>query len=239
MDPTSSNVDQELLYEFIDQRLEYGIRSSINYSTQFAASLTLLVVVILVTRPDKRLSAFFILNTSALGVNVIRMLLSILYFTGPAYRAAIVIGGDIDLIPQRVFNISIAANVFDFLLAMLVEASLILQVHAVCGSLTGRYKRTVIAVSAIVAFVMVSLHFAVMIISCIGLGNREAIDYHKLLFASTCFTAGSICWFSAIFTTKLGHALLQRRRLGLKQFGPMQIIFIVSSQTMIIPGTLP
>jgi pheromone alpha factor receptor len=46
----------------------------------------------------------------------------------------------------------------------------------------------------------------------------------------------SICFFSIIFCAKLGWSLRERRKLGMKQFGSMQIIFIGGFQTMFIPG---
>jgi pheromone alpha factor receptor len=49
----------------------------------------------------------------------------------------------------------------------------------------------------------------------------------------------SICVFSSVFCTKLGLAIRSRRSLGLKQFGAMQIIFIMGCQTLTIPGKFP
>ena len=46
----------------------------------------------------------------------------------------------------------------------------------------------------------------------------------------------NITFFSIIFCTKLAHAILQRRKMGMKQFGPMQIIFVMGCQTLVIPG---
>lgn len=236
MHPSPAAPDFSELYAAVDDLLQYGTKSCINYSAQFAASLTLLIVVVLVTRPEKRSSAFFILNAIALATNVIRVILTMLYFTGPAFTAEVLLEGNVNVIPQRVYNISIAADVFDFFLAILVEASLVLQVRAICGSMDGRYKKAVIAVSATVAFVTVTLHFAFLVVSCLVITHANFDGHGWLTALTTYWTAASICWFSAIFTTKLGYAVIQRRRLGLKQFGPMQIIFIVSSQTLIIPG---
>jgi pheromone alpha factor receptor len=46
----------------------------------------------------------------------------------------------------------------------------------------------------------------------------------------------SICFFCVIFVTKLGFAIKQRRQLGVREFGPMRIIFIMGCQTMVVPA---
>jgi pheromone alpha factor receptor len=58
-----------------------------------------------------------------------------------------------------------------------------------------------------------------------------------LIAVSYILQAVSIWMFSCVFTYKLGHAIIQRRRLNMPQFGPMQIVFIMGCQTMFVPGT--
>lgn len=52
----------------------------------------------------------------------------------------------------------------------------------------------------------------------------------KILFAF------NICFFTSIFNFKLWIAIRRREALGLPSFGPLQIIFIMGCQTMIVPG---
>ena len=47
---------------------------------------------------------------------------------------------------------------------------------------------------------------------------------------------GSIAYFSLVFCAKLAVAVLQRRRLGIRQFGAMEIVLIMALQTMLVPG---
>ena len=73
----------------IDAYTGYAIRIGVNYSSQVGASLILAVVLLLVTRTEKRNSPVFILNLLALALNAIRNILQILYFTGPFYDSTL------------------------------------------------------------------------------------------------------------------------------------------------------
>ena len=55
--------------------------------------------------------------------------------------------------------------------------------------------------------------------------------------ASIYTITASIVFFSFVFAAQLAFALYRRRRtLGMQQFGPMEIIFIMCCQTLIIPA---
>ena len=54
--------------------------------------------------------------------------------------------------------------------------------------------------------------------------------------ANNITTAMSICWFCAVFVGKLGMSIRERRRLGVGQWGPTQIIFVMGCQTLVVPG---
>ncbi len=49
-------------------------------------------------------------------------------------------------------------------------------------------------------------------------------------------TTISVCVFCAMFVAKLGVAMKERKKLGIKQFGPMRVLFIMGCQTMFIPS---
>lgn len=233
--PDSTPVDISL--PEIDEYVKYGIRISINYSSQIGASIVLLVVLLLLTRKEKRNSAIFYLNAFALASNAIRNLLQCIYFTGPFYDFYTYFGGDYSMIPRGQVGASVAGIVLGFIVLVCVEASLVLQIKAVCVTMREMHKVILTIVSALVALTAVGFRFGMMVQNARAVVNiDDFIDYQWLAATNNYVTTGSICFFSLVFVTKLGVALNERRKMQLKQFGPMEVIFIMGCQTLFIPG---
>jgi pheromone alpha factor receptor len=221
----------------LDDFILYSVEICINYAAQLGASCILLIALLLLTKADKRNSPVFILNAFSLVLNVIRNVLQCLYFTGPFSQTYAYFGQDYSRVPKSAYATSIAATVLAVLLLVCIEASLILQVRVVCAILKPLYRQAIFASSAIIALLAIGFRLALCVENSrfiISLEPPTALNW--LESASNITTSISICWFCAVFVTKLGFALHERRRLGLKRFGPMQIIFIMGCQTLIIPG---
>lgn len=223
----------------IDEWVQYGIRICINYSSSIGASIVMLAVLLILTSPEKRRTAVFILNCITLALNAIQGLLQCLYFTGAFYNPYAYFSGDYSRVPTHSIAISVAGVVLQTVQIMCLETSLILQVQAVCVTMARIWQSVILAISVLVAAVVVGFRMAVMVL------NSESIvaiysfaDYQWLAATSLYTLTGSICFFSAIFTGKLFAALRQRKKLGLKKFGPMQIVFIMGCQTLVVPGKL-
>ena len=221
----------------VDEFALYSIKICINYAAQLGASTILLLALLVLTKPDKRQSPVFILNSIALVLNVIRNVLQCLYFTGPFFQTYSHFSGDFSRVPRSAYATSIAATVLAVLLVICIEVSLILQVQVVCFLLTKGYRQAIFAFSAIIASLAVGFRLALCIENSRSILSLEPpTSLNWLESASNITTSISICWFCAIFVGKLGSALHERRQLGLKRFGPMQIIFIMGCQTLIVPG---
>ncbi|MCJ1306676.1 hypothetical protein MMC25_000319 [Agyrium rufum] len=221
----------------IDEFITYSLQISINYAAQLGASLVLLIVLILITKPEKRSSPIFILNCVSLSLNFIRNLLQCLYFTGPFSEFYAYFAGEFSRVPTSAFATSITATVFTFLLLVCVQASLLLQCQVVCVTLRKLHRQFVLGASLLMALFAAGFRFALAIEnakSIISLSNMISLTW--LSSATNITTSISIFWFCAVFLTKLGFALHQRWKLGLRHFGPMQIIFIMGFQTLTIPA---
>ena len=222
----------------LDQFMLYNVQISINFASQIGASLILLVVLLLLTKPDKRRAPIFITNVLSLALNVIRNILQCLYYTGPFSEIYAYYGQDYSRVAGKDYGISVAASVLTVLLLACVESSLLLQIRVVCCTLPSRYRLATYGVSILTALLAIAFRFALcvenskFIVTLTYETSLELLDN-----AANITTSISICWFCAAFVTKLGFALDQRRKLGLDQFGPMQIIFIMACQTLVIPGT--
>ncbi|PYI07897.1 hypothetical protein BO78DRAFT_81561 [Aspergillus sclerotiicarbonarius CBS 121057] len=234
---TADGTPFEVNVQAIDEFLQYCIRICINYSAQLGASIVLLVILLLLTRPEKRRSSVFILNSSALLSNIARLVCQILYFTSDFVRVYPTFAGDYSRVPTSAYANSIIAVVFYTLLVICIEASLVLQVQVICANLGHVYRHILLTFSIVVALIPVGFRMALMVQNAISIMSAES---NKLLIwlSSTeniVFTI-SICFFCAVFVTKLGFAIRQRRRLGVRDFGPMKVIFVMGCQTLVIPA---
>lgn len=234
-DGTPFNVSMPELDDFV----LYNVQICINFAAQLGASLILLIVLLLIAKPDKRRAPIFIINALSLVLNVIRNVLQCVYFTGPFSEIYAYFGQDYSRVPKSAYATSITAPVLTFLLLVCAEISLILQVRVVCVTLREIYRRAIFVLSVNIALLAIGFRLALCIENSkdiISLAPETALQW--LTSAANIMLSISVCWFCAVFVTKLGFALVQRRKLGLAQFGPMQIIFIMGCQTLILPGTL-
>jgi len=225
----------------IDEYTRYAIDICINYSSQIGASIVLLVVLLLTTRKEKRQSLVFIFNALSLAINTVRNILQCLYFTGPFYKFYAQAALDFSRVGRSEYEISIAGVVLTFLLLVCIQISLLLQVRAVCATLRDRYRLPLMFFVSGVALTAIGFRLGLTIQNAriiLALANF-LVKYEWLAWASQWSGVSSVCVFSLIFTSKLGLALYQRKKLGIRQFGPMQIIFIMGCQTLIIPGKFP
>ena len=221
----------------LDYFVYYNNQICINYGAQTGASIVLLIVLLLLTKPDRRASPIFVINVSSLALNIIRTVLLCLYFTGPFTETYAVFSGDFSRVHTGDYATSVTAAVFTLLVLLCVETSLCLQTRVVCVTLRRLYRRIIFAASVVIALMAIAFRLALCIENSIYIVQAKVDGpLHQLASATTITQTISICWFSAVFVTKLAFALNARRKIGLVQFGPMQIIFIMGCQTLVIPG---
>lgn len=224
----------------LDAFVLYSIQISINYAAQLGASLLFLIVLLLLTKPDKRKSAVFSINSVALVLNVLRTLLQCLYFTGPFSEPYAYFTLDYSRVSRSDYANQVAITVLTLLLLVCVEASLFLQVRVVCITLLEIYKRMIYVLSTCVAGLAIAFRLALCVEnSRYILSLQSEFTLQWLASATNITTSISICWFCLVFVVKLGFALNQRKKLNVGSHGPMQIIFIMGCQTLIIPGMYP
>ncbi|KAL8770636.1 MAG: hypothetical protein Q9209_003704 [Squamulea sp. 1 TL-2023] len=232
-DGTPFNVTLNELDDFI----LYSVQISINYAAQLGACLLFLIVLLLLTKPDKRKSPIFAINAVALTLNFLRTLLHCLYFTGPFNTVYAYFAVDYSMVSASDYANQVAITVLTWILLLCVEASLLLQVRVVCVTARRAYQHTIFSFSALIAGLAIGFRLAYCIENAKSILSLEPL--HRLAWlgsATNITTSISICWFCLVFIIKLGFALNQRKKLGVGSFGPMQIIFIMGCQTLIIPA---
>jgi pheromone alpha factor receptor len=217
----------------------YASRLAINYASQIGASLILLLVLLLLTRAEKRKSFIFIINAFSLASNTIRCILLCCYLTGNRYHPYSQISGDWSHVTRSDFAVAISSDILTLLVTALVFVSLILQIWVVCITTPAVQRNIIMATTSSVACVALGFKVALFFHNTRQLLAYQGMEACKTLIGVTYVLQGvALCLFSCVFTFKLGYAVVQRRRLNMPQFGPMQIVFIMGCQTMLVPGML-
>jgi len=226
---------------YVDTLIKDAVVHGIIPAVQFGACLILFLVLMLLSKHDKRRSPVFLFNTAALFFNIILAILQCCVVTSSFWDIYPVLVGDYGVATPAAYRLTAAVSVFLTLVSICIEVSLVLQVHVVSVTLKTWQKMSILAISAFVAVVAMGFRIAQSAISvkCIFHPDEFCSSTTWLAKAKDITLTISICFFSAIFCAKLGWSLRERRKLGMKQFGSMQIIFIGGFQTMIIPGTFP
>lgn len=221
----------------LEELITYLVQSSVVFAAQLGGSLVLLIALLLLAKPEKRRSPIFILNALSLSINFILTLLNCLYFTGPFTEIAAILLHDYSRVPQSEYAKSITMTILSLVLLLCAEASLVLQVRVVCVTLRRIHRQALFLVSVLVVLMAAAFRLAYCIENSRSiLTTAYTTDLIWLQSATNITTSISLCWFCAVFVAKLAFALTERRKLGLRKFGPMQVIFIMGIQSFIVPG---
>jgi len=221
----------------IDTHASFGIQICTNFGAQLGASFITLVVLLILTKRENRRSPIFILNTLSLVVSVTRSVLQAVYFMGPFYHPYAYFAQDYSRVPRSAYDTSLTAGAMTLLLQTSIEISLTLQVHVVLVTASKLQRFWIMVVTVTIALLAVGMRFALTVINGLAINATQNFRIYEWLASATNITTTiSIFFFCAVFVGKLGLALWQRHKLGLRQFGPMQIIFIMGCQSLIIPG---
>nr|DAA01796.1 TPA_exp: pheromone receptor PREB [Aspergillus nidulans] len=226
----------DISVDYLDGILQYSIRACVNYAAQLGASVILFVILVLLTRAEKRASCLFWLNSLALLLNFARLLCDVLFFTGNFVRIYTLISADESRVTASDLATSIVGAIMTALLLTTIEISLVLQVQVVCSNLRRIYRRALLCVSAVVATATIAIRYSLLAVNIRAiLEFSDPTTYNWLESLATVALTISICYFCVIFVTKLGFAIRLRRKLGLSELGPMKVVFIMGCQTLVIP----
>lgn len=227
-----------------------AVRTAIIFATQLGASAILLLVLLLMTQGAKRRSLSWIFNVLALLCNVTRCTMQCLEMTGPFLNFVLIVTQEYGIAGlNRHIRFAIANNVITTMVFIFIELALVTQVQVICAAAMSSFSRILtLTFCGVVVSIAIGFRLNLMVAnsqSTASLGTPGASEW-KLFknlewaqAANNVTAIVSICVFSAVFCTKLGFAIRSRRSMGLKQFGAMQIIFIMGCQTLTIPGKFP
>nr|OQO29492.1 hypothetical protein B0A51_03020 [Rachicladosporium sp. CCFEE 5018] len=219
-----------------------AVQTAIIFATQLGASAMLLCVLLVMTASSKRRSSAFIFNVLALVCNVIRCTIQCVEMVGPFMDFVLVVMQIYDVagIHEAVAQ-SVTCSVMTTLVFIFLQAALIFQVKVVVMT-AGRIQRVaILSFCCVISLLAIAFRLNLLVINCKNTINSralspEAVDAQNWAQSvSNICQIVAICTFSLIFVAKLGFAIRARRHMGLKQFGAMQIIFIMGCQTLFVP----
>ncbi|KAH9821455.1 Pheromone P-factor receptor [Teratosphaeria destructans] len=218
--------------------------TGIIFGVQIGMAGLLLIVLLLMTSREKRCSLIFILNTIALVLVLVRDVVTSVQLHSMFYNYY---NWQLYYYPEtqglkNAQSLAATAEVMNWVIDIALYAALGLQVHIVCVTLRRTYKLAIMAACLLVALVSLGyrLYLAVFNIHNMILGINsvtEAQQRHlsRIAIHNNIIQICTIAFFSAVFVVKLAWAIHIRHKLNMKQFGPMQVIFVMGCQTLIVP----
>ena len=217
------------------------VQTCINYASQLGASVVMLVLLALLTKTEKQKSLVFFLNVLSLSFNIIRLVLMCLYFTSSFVEIYAYVADDFSRVPTSAYTISITATVITALLLMTVEASLLLQTHVVCQTLRKKYRHAIRFVSIIMVLIAIAFRVIQLVFNSeVTMATRYPGGWMPVplwaLNGSAITTSITIFWFCAVFVAQLGFGVYQRWKVGIRRFGPMNVLVIMGCQTLFVPS---
>jgi pheromone alpha factor receptor len=201
-----------------------------------------MIIMLLLSRPEKRRTPVFILNLLALVTMFIRMFTVAIAWNGPIQSMSVIFLGTEILVSDT----ALAANyVYDFVTIIwyfVILASMIFQVRVVFAAETAKSRNTVTAGLGVLAFSVWATQVVIQVTGFIEEVNKTAdypTWYYPLENASHILWAITIGLSSLIFVLKLLYLIHKRHQMGFKTFGPLQIVTIMGAQCLIIPCNSP
>ncbi|KAH6605573.1 pheromone receptor 2 [Trichoderma cornu-damae] len=222
----------------IDSFNDETVSITINYGTQLGASITMLLVVLFTTPSSKMLRASNVLHISALVVCVVRTVFLVLYFLSPFSHFYQVWSGDYSQVPAWNYRTSIAGTVFSSLLTVVTDAALMNQAWTMVSLWPSRTKYLLCFLSMLVTLLAVSFRLAFTIIQCKGIYDLVApTRFAWLIHTTLIFHICSICWFCALFNSKLIIHLVTNRGVlpSRRAMSPMEVLIMANGILMIVP----
>lgn len=207
------------------------------------AGVSALVSIILFLMADRRNTPVYIFNQVSLIFFFIQSTLFLVTAFSPFGLISTVFTSSYASVTATNINISVACSVFQLLFVITIQCSLFFQGRIVFPkqSRSRLLATLVLGTISLGTIIIYSLYIAQscsLAVNPVGEPLFPGRFGKKLPSISQIMFASSITVCMLIFVGKLVIAIRTRWVLGLKQFGPLQIICIMGAQSMIIPAVL-
>ncbi|SRR5579859_4196045 len=239
-DITGANVPTSLTD--IEDFFHHKSNSLIIFGVQVGLCMMLSVVLILLTKSEKRRTAIFALNITGLILETIRFITIAVQYNSVLFSIAVQVLGAVALETKDDFVAPVIYSVSTILWYAVVETSLVLQVRVVFGAERKLQKILTIvlgflfAVTAGFKIAVQAWNTKAILSRVLGINDPVFVGINRtaqLLFVLT------VGLSSAIFVAKLIYLIRRRQKMGFQAFGPLQVILIMATQCLIVPCILP
>ncbi|ODV95992.1 hypothetical protein PACTADRAFT_2293 [Pachysolen tannophilus NRRL Y-2460] len=227
--------ETEITFKDIESFVSSNISLAVIYGCRVGCAGLMFLILRLLTKNRK--TPVFILNELSLFFLIMHSSLYIHFLLG-GFNSATYYFTSFGNLTGDDYRTSICADILQVLLIACIESSLTFQVRVVFKSPEVRKIGLLLTLtSAALGLTTLGFYFAACVRSIISLYSDVSVGVVLSNYPMYIFSA-SVVYSCLILVIKLGLAIRSRRYLGLKQFGTLHILFIMSSQTMIIPAVV-
>lgn len=237
------SINSKLSFRLLDHSVKSSLQYGVIYGVAIGACLILIFIMWMITQNKK--TPIFILNQCTMVLMIIRSLLYISYLMCPLALPSFEFTGLITSDTRDAYKISIAANVVQMLLIATVEALMVYQIFIIFRSPeVKRLGEALTLFASLMGTIIVGFYINSTIKTSLsfedafqGRGFTERYNGWEVAVPFILFSA-SINIMSLNLAFKLFFAIRSRRYLGLRQFDSFHILFIMTTQTMVVPSVL-
>jgi pheromone alpha factor receptor len=236
----TGNVDTFTLSDFDALYNDLG-RSLVIFGVNMGMCITIVIVVLILTKREKRRTPIYALNVAGLVLQFLRMLLSAIDYNGANFTLEYQFLGENALIPNSA-NVPLYLYTFATIpWYIVIISSLILQVRVVFAAEPKAQKYLTWGVAFLgLAAIAFNITGEVEVFK----GNVEkagvsATWYPRIVETAHILYAVTVGVASFVFVAKLMYLIHRRQKMGFKGFGPLQVIVIMGAQCLIVPRTSP
>lgn len=215
------------------------------FAVRISTTLIVMIWYFVAVSKTKRSKLLYIVNHLSLFFVFIQSLLFLGYIFSNFSKMSTILTASYASITQTDINVSCAASVFQFLFVACIELALFIQATVVFTNSVKWLKYTVTLLQGSVALTTTMLYMAIIVQTIHSTLNpydqKQLIGGrfgYLLASLGKIFFSISVTTCMIIFVGKLVFTIHQRRTMGIKQFDGLQILVIMSTQSMIIPTIL-
>jgi len=197
----------------------------------------LFIVLLLVTPAAKIRKPIFLLNLVSMFLVTLREILLTVYNTASYIGVGQALLNGIYQYPRSVWTVDALSGIIAVPIYTIIMISLLLQVRVVfAAEPKTRNVFTIVGAIAIIVQTGFNMAWLVYITKCgvYSICANIPVWVYNTLRIFFCSYVGVAC---LIFLYKLGFTIYRRRKMGMniKQFGPLQIIFVMFCQCLVVP----
>lgn len=218
----------------------FNVKYTISAGCQFGALFIMFFVTWIMTSEGKRSTPVFILNMLSLGFGALRSLFSMLSEISNFNSFYTWFTNDLTYITPGDKAVSILGIIFQWLMLVFINMSLVLNAYTVCKTLTKRFRYPIIAVSiffmvatSVVRFIQLVLNIQSVLGTSYWILQKKNVWFTRYICLA--FETGGIWWFCFIFSGMLILAQKERSKMGMKRWPATQLLSSMAGATMVVP----